>query len=110
MKSNTVRLIELMSDNKFHSSKELNRIVGWNFKDKLFQLRQKGCIIERQLIDELFEWKLLTIPESLNIINGRIKNNIEKQKKLKMPEITYNWLDIVTVDTRPLWKKIFNIG
>jgi len=73
-KSEIVKVFDLMSDYNWHSNKELNSLIGWNFKDKIFQLKWKGCTIIRQWSWKNFEWKAVFIPKTLWIVNWDLIN------------------------------------
>ena len=107
MKSEIIKLLELMSDWNWHTNKELNSFIGWNFKDKLLQLREKGCIMEREWSWKNFKWRLTFIPE-IDIIKWkiRLKDNTPKQIEIK---ITRTEPPIVRFEKQWLWNSFINL-
>ncbi len=75
------KFYDYMLDYNWHTNKELNNLVWWNFKDKLLQLREKWCIIERRWSGKDFEWRLRFAP---------IDTKFKKNKPIQVT-IVENW-------------------
>lgn len=73
MESWIIRFFRYLSDWKFHSSQELNLIWWFNFKDKIFQLKKKGCKFEKINKWNIYSWKMTEYPR-LIIVKWKLIN------------------------------------
>lgn len=106
------KLANFMSDKKWHSNKELNKVAGWRFGWYLFILKEKGYIFEKKGknewdLDYIEYWKLIKAP---NLIK-KPKNlpievyKLEKGKVLLTKHSNFNDLNRFLYNlTSKIWK------
>jgi len=106
--SQIIKLFTLMSkvDKRWnylwHTNSELCDLVWFNFKDKLLQLREKGCEMERQGSGTKYEWKLTYIPPTLITVKWKLKQVTYEQLINYYDDIDYN-----IVDSRKWYQKVW---
>lgn len=59
-KSKCNAALELLSDGRWHSARELTECSGWRYSARLHDLKKQGYVIERQTLDhQLYHYRLV---------------------------------------------------
>lgn len=48
LRNNAERLLQLLSDGKWHEHSELLQVAGYRYGGRIFDLRKRGYVIEKQ--------------------------------------------------------------